>query len=127
MQPGGEVGEQERPERRVSRPTMNGRSMPKHHPPHDRSDDEVGSEVGVRVAADAVGTENAARPGRRVPGPGCYRFEYCGALRAFFNPYLRRSFSRASRVRRPAFLSDGRVSGSSATSARAMPSRIAPA
>ena len=30
-----------------------------------------------------------------------YRFENCGAFRAFFNPYLRRSLTRASRVSRP--------------------------
>ena len=36
------------------------------------------------------------------------RFEYCGALRAFLRPYLRRSFSRASRVSSPAFFSVGR-------------------
>ena len=37
---------------------------------------------------------------------------------------MRRSFSRASRVRRPAFFSAGRASGSSAMSARAMPRRM---
>ena len=36
-----------------------------------------------------------------------YRFEYCGALRAFLRPYFLDSFSRASRVRKPAFLSGG--------------------
>ena len=40
-----------------------------------------------------------------------YRFEYCGALRAFLRPYLRRSFSRASRARSPAFFSTGRGVG----------------
>ena len=34
-----------------------------------------------------------------------YRLEYCGALRAFLRPYFLDSFSRASRVRKPAFFS----------------------
>ena len=46
--------------------------------------------------------------------------EYCGALRAFFSPYFLRSLTRGSRVRKPAFFSAGRSSGSSAMSARAM-------
>ena len=48
-------------------------------------------------------------PGRRRCRTGCwttgYRLEYWGALRAFFRPYFFDSFSRASRVRNPAFLS----------------------
>src|SRR6202051_3198793 len=39
------------------------------------------------------------------------RFEYCGALRAFFKPYFLRSIARGSRVRKPAFFSAGRSSG----------------
>ena len=48
----------------------------------------------------------------RVVATG-YRLEYCGALRAFFRPYFFDSFSRASRVRNPAFFSEARSSGSS--------------
>ena len=55
-------------------------------------------EIGVRVAADAVGAEPQHAARRR------YRFEYCGALRAFLRPYLRRSFSRASRREEPGLL-----------------------
>src|SRR5690606_18668004 len=55
------------------------------------------------------------------------RLLYCGALRAFFRPYFFDSFTRGSRVRKPARLSGTRSSGSSSTSARAMPSRSAPA
>ena len=40
-------------------------------------------------------------PTTRGADADAQRFEYCGALRAFFRPYLRRSFSRASRVRKP--------------------------
>ena len=42
---------------------------------------------------------------RNGPPRGDQRLEYCGALRAFFRPYFLLSFSRASRVRRPAFFS----------------------
>src|SRR5206468_7717334 len=56
------------------------------------------------------------------------RFEYCGALRAFLRPAFLRSTTRASRVRKPAFFSAGRLCSSSiAFSARAMPRRSAPA
>ena len=44
-------------------------------------------------------------PKRSTRRAGGYRFEYCGALRAFLRPYLRRSFSRASRASSPAFFS----------------------
>ena len=60
--------------------------------------DELRGQLGVGTAPDAVGAE----PGAGTPG---YRFEYWGALRAFFRPYFLDSFSRASRVRKPAFLS----------------------
>ena len=56
-----------------------------------------------------------------------YRLENCGALRAFLRPYLRRSFSRASRRSMPSFLRAGRSSGSIWISARAMLWRSAPA
>ena len=62
---------------------------------------------------------NKCRGGRRSHGD--QRFEYCGALRAFFRPYFLRSLARASRVRKPAFFSAGRSSSSSSISARAMP------
>ena len=55
------------------------------------------------------------------------RLEYCGALRAFFRPYFRRSFSRESRVRNPSAFMRPRRSGSSSIRARAMPWRSAPA
>ena len=38
-------------------------------------------------------------------------------MRAFFRPYFLRSLTRASRVRKPAFFSAGRSSGSSSNSA----------
>ena len=62
---------------------------------------QLGGQLLVRDPADAVGAE----AGRRHCSPACYRLEYCGALRAFFRPYFFDSFSRASRVRRPARLS----------------------
>ena len=63
-----------------------------------QGEDQLGGELGVGDAPDAVGAE---------PGSGhrAYRFEYWGALRAFFRPYFLDSFSRESRVRNPAFLS----------------------
>ena len=57
----------------------------------------------------------------------CYLLENWGARRAFLRPYFLRSLTRGSRVKKPAFLSAGRVSGSACSSARAMPRRIAPA
>src|ERR1700686_2185929 len=56
-----------------------------------------------------------------------YRLVYCGAFRARFRPYFFRSFSRESRVSRPAALSTGRSSGSAAIRARAIPWHTAPA
>ncbi len=41
-----------------------------------------------------------------------YLLENCGARRAFLRPYFFLSLTRGSRVRKPAFLSAGRVSGS---------------
>ena len=84
------------------------------------------------------GAARAPGSGRRWPDRGhrrCrtagprrrQRFEYCGALRAFFRPYFLRSLARASRVRKPAFFSGGRSVSSSSMSARAMASRSAPA
>ena len=56
------------------------------------------------------------------------RLLYWGALRAFFRPAFLRSLIRASRVSMPAFFSAGRLaSASTALSARATPSRSAPA
>ena len=96
------------PDSRVSRPMRN--VVGAEHPRRGATerDDQRSREIGVRVAAYTVGAE--PQHGARRP----YRFEYCGALRAFLRPYLRRSFSRASRARSPAFFSTGRVSGSSA-------------
>ena len=56
------------------------------------------SQLRVGDTADAVGTE-AHAPDRTQ------RLEYCGALRAFLRPYFFDSFSRESRVRKPAFFS----------------------
>src|SRR5699024_6103574 len=53
--------------------------------------------------------------------------ENWGARRAFLRPYFLRSLARGSRVRRPSFLSAGRVSGSACKSARALPRLMAPA
>src|SRR5258708_1605937 len=55
------------------------------------------------------------------------RLEYSGAFRAFFSPAFLRSFTRASLVRKPARFRLGRFSGSTSVSARAIPSRSAPA
>ena len=76
--------------------------------------------------SSALATPRMPSVPNRSPTTG-YRLEYCGALRAFFRPYFLLSFSRASRVRRPAFLRMARSSGLSSTSDRAMPRRMAPA
>jgi hypothetical protein len=54
-----------------------------------------------------------------------YRFEYCGALRAFFRPYLRLSLIRASRVKNPRFLKYERKFGNSLIKALQRANRIA--
>ena len=59
--------------------------------------------------------------------PSGQRFEYCGAFLAFFRPYFFRSFTLASRVRKQALFRVGLFSGSTIFSARAIPSRSAPA
>ena len=79
-----------------------------------------GEQLAVGQSADAVRTEQAAH----VCGQ---RLLYCGALRAFLRPYFLRSVARASRVRKPARLSDGRSSASTSISARAIARRSAPA
>ena len=56
-----------------------------------RREDELGGELGVGDAADAVGAE--AQASRGDP-PSDQRLEYCGALRAFLRPYFLLSFSR---------------------------------
>src|SRR4051794_6527831 len=77
-------------------------------------------EVGIRQTPNAVGPEETTqRAGQRL--------EYCGALRAFFRPYFLRSLTRASLVRKPAFFSAGRFSGSTRVSALVTPRRSAPA
>ena len=48
-------------------------------------------------------------------------------MRAFFRPYFLRSLTRASLVRKPAFFSAGRFSGSTRVSALVTPRRSAPA
>ena len=52
---------------------------------------------GIAVLMKGGGGGRAAAALTVVDVP--YRFEYCGAFRAFLSPYLRRSFSRASRRR----------------------------
>jgi hypothetical protein len=70
-------------------------------------------------------------PGRcvsGVAGAAAQRLLYCVPLRAFFRPAFLRSTARASRVRKPAFLSAPRLLSTSASfSARATPRRSAPA
>ena len=58
----------------------------------------------VRGAGEAGARRRERRDARLNPArPAAsrqdQRLEYCGALRAFLRPYLRRSFSRASRER----------------------------
>ena len=110
------------PEMRVSRPTTT-RSPPSTRAaarPRARVSSGVSS---VLATPRTPSVPNCERHGRRAR----QRLEYCGALRAFLRPYFLLSFSRASRVRRPAFFSVGRSSGSSSTRARAMARRSAPA
>ena len=68
---------------------------------------QVSREFTVGQAPDPVGSEKP-RHGRRA-GSADQRFENCGALRAFLRPAFLRSMTRASRVRKPAFLSVGAV------------------
>ena len=53
-----------------------------------------------------------------------YRFENCGARRAFLRPGFFRSLIRGSRERNPAFFICSRNFGSFFTNTRAIPSRI---
>ena len=121
------------PEARGSRPTTATRAVSLERP-------DVAEHVGGRdrqVERELGGDDRRWRArGRRrcrraVPrwAPAAdQRLLYCGALRAFFSPYFLRSLARASRVRKPAFFSAGRLpSVSIAFSARAMPRRSAPA
>ena len=65
---------------------------------------------------------------RRMPWGRDQRLLYWGALRAFLRPAFLRSGTRASRERKPAFFSAGRLSsGSTPLSERATPRRTAPA
>src|SRR5690606_34134566 len=82
-----------------------------------------GDDIAVRQPADAVRAEEPRH------GSGSdQRFENCDALRAFFRPAFLRSMTRASRVRKPAFLSAGRLfSRSISFRARAIARRRAPA
>ena len=83
---------------------------------------ELGCEIAIRDPANSVGAELQ----RHGAAQATQRFEYCGALRAFLRPYLRRSFSRASRLSSPAFFNVGRSSSSRETRARAIPRRKRP-
>src|ERR1019366_9576364 len=64
----------------------------------------VGHVVGDFVGGSPTNTIRA-----ELHGHDTYRFEYCGALRAFLRPYFLVSFLRESRVRRPAFFRAGRT------------------
>ena len=89
------------PERRVSRPTTKvgaGRTRAVARPRASASSAVSSSFATPRTPSVPK------RPGA-ISVPLAYRFEYCGALRAFFRPYFFDSFSRASRVRRPERLS----------------------
>ena len=91
------------PERRVSRPITT-RSPPSTRAaarPRARASSGVSS-VLATPRTPSVPKRRAMRRARRDQ-----RLEYCGALRAFLRPYFLLSFSRASRVRRPAFFSVG--------------------
>src|SRR5690606_34850101 len=86
-------------------------------------DGELGGQVPIGQTTNTVGTEDPAHVRRRNQ-----RLLYCGALRAFLRPAFLRSLIRASRVSSPAFFSVGRfASTSTLLSARATPSRSAPA
>src|SRR5216117_2841410 len=115
---------------------------------HAEVQGQTGGQLVTSDTADTVRTEQTAtlprfshfaplaallvRPGScawldRLRAGGTYRLEYCGALRAFFRPYFLRSLTRASLVRKPAFFSAGRFSGSTRVSALVTPRRSAPA
>ena len=65
--------------------------------------------------------------GRRpIPSYRFYRFENWKRLRAPASPYFLRSFSRGSRVRKPAFFSVDLRVGSYCSKARAMPRHARP-
>ncbi len=78
---------------------------------------ELRGEERPRLSSDPVGSEEPAR-GRQF---GPQRLLNCGRLRAFLSPALRRSLTRASRVRKPRRFRSPRSSGSISISARAMP------
>src|SRR6201999_1766770 len=95
---------------------------------------QLGREEGARLTADAIGPEQL--PARvshpeslllRSPGRRDQRLLNCGFLRAFLKPALRRSLTRASRVRKPRRLRSPRSSASISVNALAMPWRTAPA
>ena len=57
-------------------------------------------EAQARLVLEDVSDETLRlNPARSAASRPDQRLEYCGALRAFLRPYLRRSFSRASRER----------------------------
>src|SRR5439155_16334681 len=85
-------------------------SVPKSPPTHNLREEESGH---ASLGGGSV-------PGRGSGGQEGQRFEYWGALRAFFRPYFLLSVTRASRVRNPAFFRAGRRSGSNSHSARAI-------
>jgi hypothetical protein len=62
---------------------------------------------------------------KSCPNPKHYRFENCGALRAFFNPYFRRSLIRASRVKYPRCLNELRRFGNTSKKALHNAKRLA--
>ena len=96
--------------RRVSRPTTNPSDppmRPRRRPHRGHAPDRR------RARRPDLARHRCRSGGSRGPMPcgAGQRFEYCGALRAFLRPYFLDSFLRSSRVRNPAFLSSGRISG----------------
>src|ERR671918_489103 len=119
-----------RPEIRLSRPmTRRGRSSPPSAVMAARPMANASSGVSSRFATPRTPSvpKSLVMRGILRGGRGRYRFEYWGAFRAFFSPYLRRSFSRASRERNPSFFRAPRREASSSMRARAMPWLRAPA
>ena len=60
-------------------------------------DGQLGGQIAVGQTSDTIGAEETCHVGSGVGAR--QRLLYCGALRAFFRPALRRSLARGSRVR----------------------------
>ena len=88
------------PRARLARVAPDEERLGSEHPRRGPAERDDSGEV--RSASASPRTPSV--PNRSTRGVGAYRFEYCGALRAFLRPYLRRSFSRASRASKPGLL-----------------------